>query len=559
MNDFDFRSNSEVLKYCEEILHLEDIDELDHNELVEKIVNSYTKKDMTKLLDINEIFDVKFKKIVSIRNAYLQKIKVFDQAGNYLDDINIDDDEIIDDDSFSKVAQFDKHQSFIKKLPKSQQKLLLEHMNKTKTSTYTLDSYNQDKRLKSKLSNATKKIIRNFFAKEQNQIDLMTETDSFDNDNDDSAENVSNESALFSDDEEDNEDYEDSHRSKRSTKRSYKTAEDDEEDDDFDDIFGINDEENRSKRKKSSDDSSVTTIETRSKKARNSPTSSPPSKAMLLVSPRVKQGKRKSLTPKKAYKKKSDYSKVNVHVSVKIPKQSGEEDEGVYYLIVTTENDKGEGLFAWRPSFLKEVFECFQDDYEEGDYWREQVLFDCYEQCDKPKSDNQALEKGQYPAFVLVIQLEVTPEILKKALPNHNSGISTEHLFVKTMFDCFWNNMVKDSKFEPRLVNCIEKTYLPKDKVFDDTYPRRRLSSYASSLARCLAQDLSTKKKRSDNFDKLDNPEQFFHFNVPLSDHIITSSLKVICSELQLKRSTKKEIELVEKFTGFKVPKKEKK
>ena len=510
---------------------------------------------MKKLLEINEIFDVRFKQLVSIRNAYLQKIKVFCQAGNYLEDINVEDDDIVDDDSISKVAQFDKHDTFIKELPRSQQKLLLDHMKKTKTIFYTLATYNSDSKLKSKLSNPTKKSIRNFFAKEQNQIDLMTEKDSFDDGNE-STGNASKEEEYLSDDEEESDDQ---LESRKSSKRGYKISEEEEEDnDDFDDIFGdINDDDKRTKRKKLNEETSVSKISTRSKKV-NNPYASPPSKAMLLVSPRVKKGKKKSLTPKKAYKKKSDYAKVNVHVSAKIPKRFGNDDDGVYYLVVTTENDKGQNLFAWRPKYLKEVFECFQEDYEEGDYWRDQVLFDYYEKCDEPKSDNQYLEKGEYPAFVLVIQLEVTPEILKRALPDRNNGISTEHVFIRTMFDCFWNNMVKDSNFEARLINCIEKTNLPKDQSFDDTYPRHRLSSYSSSVARCLAQDLSSKKKRSDNFDKLENPEQVFHFNTPLSDHIIKSSLKAICSELKLKRNTKKDVELFEKFTGFKVMKTEK-
>ena len=557
MNDFDFRSNSAVLKYCVDVLGLDDVDELDHNELVEKIVNSYSRKDMKKLFEINNIVDVRFKQLVSIRNAYLQKIKVFCQAGNYLDDIDIDGESIVDDNSHSKTAQFDKLSPFIKDLPKTQQKLLIDHMRKTKTLSYTLETYNSDKKLKSKLSNPTKKTIRNFLAKEQYQIDLMTGNDSSDDDIENSTGNVSKEDEYLSDFSTSSNKHDDHNKvTKKDSTNS--DEDDDDDDDDYDNIFGVNDNERSGKRKKSNDDESESSIITSPKKSRV-PSSPPTSKAMLLVSPRVKKGKKKNLTPRKALKKKSDYAKVNVHVSVKIPKVSGQPDEGVYYLIVTTEDNKGENLFVWRPNFLKEVFECYQDDYEEGDYWKEQVLFDYYERCDKPKSDTQLLDKGQYPAFVLVIQLEVTPEILKKALPDHDKTISTEHMFIKTMFDCFWNNMVKDKNFEALLVNCVEKTYLPKDKVFDETYPRRRLSSYSSSLARCLAQDLTTKKKRSDNFDKLENPELAFHFNVPLSDHLITSSLKGICAELKLKRNTRKDLELFEKFTGFKAVKKEKK
>ena len=558
LNDFDFRSNNAVVQYCERVLHIEDIDELDHNELVEKIVNSYSKKEMKELLEVNEIFDIKFKKLVSIRTSYLQKIKVFCQAGNYLEDINIEEDDCDDEqESICKIAQFDKHDAFIKDLPKTQQKLLLDHMKKSKTIFYTLDSYNGDKKLKSKLSNPTKKQIRNFFAKEQNQIDLMTANDSFDDDNEETNGIQSTEENEYMSDYSSTSNNQEKSGKKSSSKSRKSDDEDDsEEEDDFDGVFGSNNGDGKGKRKTPYDDASGSTMSTRSKKVKN-PYTSPPSKAMLLVSPRVKKGKKKSMTPNKAMKKKGDYSKVNVHVSVKIPKRFGDDDEeGVYYLMVTTENDKGGNLFAWRPNFLKEVFECFQEDYEEGDYWREQVLFDYYERCDKPKSDSQMLDNRNYPVFVLVIQLEVTPEILKRALPNHNNGISTEQLFVRTMFDCFWNNMVKDSNFEARLVNCIEKTYLPKDKEFDDTYPRNRISSYTSSLARCLARDMGNKQKRSDNFDKLENPEKVFHFNVPMSDHIIKPSLKAICTELKLKRTTKKDVELFEKFTGFKATRK---
>ena len=303
------------------------------------------------------------------------------------------------------------------------------------------------------------------------------------------------------------------------------------------------------KEKKSNSDSSESMVQTRSKK-QCVPSTPPPSKAMLLVSPKVQKGKKKSLTPNKANKSKSDFSKVSVHVSVKAPKKMNQEDR-TYFLIIETENGQGENLFAWRPKFLKEVFECFQEDYEPGDYWRENVSFLCIEQCDSPNSEMQKLNSKGYGVNLIAIQLEVTGDIVRKVIPDEDDGISAEHIFIKTMFDCFWKSMVSDKSFEPRLVNCIEKTVLPPNHNFDETYPRKSVTSYVSPVVRCLAKDKSKKKKRSDNFDKLENPQFDFHFNVPLGDFMLGPQVKEICSELKLKRKSKKEKEVFEKFTGF--------
>ena len=503
---------------------------------------------MKDLLELNEITDIKFKNVVSIRNAFLQKLKVFDQVGNYLEDINVDVDAETSDTEVDKVAKLDKHNVVSCKLSKGQKKVLLEHMTKNKVFFYTIDTYNGDLVLKSKLSKQSKKLIRNFFAKEQNMIDMMTSTDSADEE-DDVMDNIigsPGKNKVDMSDDSDNSDEECS------------DSEDDENDsdndsDDYSGVFGNTggkkNHQNVKKRKKSNSDSSESMVQTRSKK-QCVPSTPPPSKAMLLVSPKVQKGKKKSLTPNKANKSKSDFSKVSVHVSVKAPKKVNQED-GTYFLIIETENGQGENLFAWRPKFLKEVFECFQEDYEPGDYWRENVSFLCIEQCDSPNSEMQKLNSKGYGVNLIAIQLEVTEDILRKVIPDEDDGISAEHIFIKTMFDCFWKNMVNDKSFEPRLVNCIEKTLLPPNHNFDETYPRKSVTSYVSPVVRCLAKDKSKKKKRSDNFEKLENPQFDFHFNVPLGDFMLGPQVKEICSELKLKRKSKKEKEVFEKFTGF--------
>lgn len=491
---------------------------------------------MNDLFETNGLVPPASSELPVIRNYYLRKILVISDEGNCLPSIQHDGDD--DDESFDErnvQAQLNRFSSVLTdgSISNEGRKMILDHMRRKKIHFFTEDSFDKDRVLKSKLTVKVKKEIRNYFTKEQFHIDkVLAEEGRF-------QQECNNTSVICNDDDMDEDEI---------------NNEEDEDDNDENDSYDNTTSISTSTTLASKDNQPINVVTTPIHNTRSTKrqASSTPSLSTPTSPAKKKKGKR-SLTPKNTVRsKKSDFAKVNVYTSVKVPSKTVR-NEGKFMVLVTTDNGSGENLFAWRPAYLKPVFELFQDDFESGEFLVDDVTFEVYEQCEEPQSDDQKQSGNKYSVDLLAMIFPYTKETCHKAgLAFRNHG-KNEKDFVKKMFDSFWDNMVKDELFEPRLINCIERASLSSNSTFDEEYPKRRFRDYTSRVAQCLARDKTTKKKRSDNFDKLENPEKSFHWDVPISDLIIKSTVEhIVLNDLVVPRGPKKEdSNLFERFTGL--------
>lgn len=520
---------------------------------------------MKELFKMNNIPEPVSAELPVFRNYYLRKIAVISDDGSCLPNIDIlkerpklskEENEEESEDERNTLAQLNRFSSVLTdgSLTKEAKSKIINHMKKMKIFFYTYDSFNQDVDLKSKLSKMTKKKIREYFLKEQFHIDkvlaeeeMEEDFSQFEGQSNGNQENYVDDLIETNDLKSKDNENEDSEEIEGDTFNGSTIESDD------DSIFN-----NPST---CSNPPSSTSISTKSSQIEKNNFTSPASRGTKRtnstpslsnsVSPAKKKGK-KSLTPRNTVRgKKSDYAKVNVYTTIKVPSKTLK-NEGKFLVVVTTENGSGDNLFAWRPTYLKPVFELFQDDYEEGEYLGDDIKFEVYEQVSEPQGEDQKISGSKYPVNLLTISMPYTKQTCHKAGLAFKDHKTTEKEFVKLMFDSFWDSMVKDSLFEPRLINCIERANCSEGDDFDETYPRRHFKSYNSRVAQCLAQDKTSKKKRSDNFDKLDKPEKVFHWDVPLSNLITKSNVHLIKNEFDCQYGPNKvDKEIFEKFTGF--------
>lgn len=471
---------------------------------------------LAKIFSLNDL-QVKDSSVHFMRIFYLQKIKVQDIDGEMLDSIEIldndEDDDSISSNSLSTISYKMSKDDF-KYNPINVDKTIRDRIRKGMKrygiEYFTKASFEENKNFRRKvnMSKSSLSQIYKYFDTKQKELDDNIDDDSlispyFSSENED-ANSTKSESTN------DKEDF-------NNNESSHQNSENEEET-----------EKSNSRKKRNN----ISSPNKRQKIVSN---------VSSLLSPKEHKGK-KVMTPLSSSdddgivtrSKSKSSGKMLVHVS---PVIKSKFQDKKFVLIVNTEYGKAKkDLFGWRPDYLPKVFKLFQSDYEEGEFLRKWKFGNIHRSASEYSS-----EHAEYNATILYIIVPLSNEMINELKANCDH-ISTEKDVLKECFEAFFQNMVKNEKFEERLVNAID------GNINNEKYPRK---SYAkNSVVSYIARTKDDSEKK-DNIKRIENVEIQYRWNVPVGKFVVKQEIKELLeseANFPVTKDNKNTIKLV---TGF--------